>query len=56
MVRHQAVSQNLDVCLLATLRHQTPVGLVIVVAEKRLQPPVSALGNVVRQTWNYDAG
>jgi len=52
VVGHQAVGPDLDLVLAAPLGHQVQVGLVVVIAEKRLLSTVPPLGHMVRHARN----
>ncbi len=52
VVRHQAVGPDLNLMFGASLAHQLLVGLVVVVAEKRLLPTVPPLGHMVGHARN----
>ena len=53
MVRHQAVAPHLDASDPATLRDQSTIFGIVILAEENRLPPVAALRNVMRNP-RYD--
>lgn len=54
--QHQAVRPHLDTPLVMPLRHQFDVSPVVVLAEERLLPTISPLGDMTRQTSHNQSG
>jgi hypothetical protein len=55
MVGHEAIGPNLDAKPPSRIREQIEIKLIVAILEKGRIPPVSALGDMVRDTGKDDA-
>ena len=50
MVRHQTIRPHINLPAPTPHRHQLQINLIIIVTEKRLQPTIPTLSNMMRHT------